>query len=119
MGRRRKPPKEEVMNDASKRSPGHANHAILLWLRRGLPTMVLVCVLGTVAAWGHYTSWKFPSLSDLTGKAAPEKEDWCAQHSVPESLCVECNESLMPKTKATWCRKHGVFNCPFEYPEGA
>jgi cobalt-zinc-cadmium efflux system membrane fusion protein len=93
--------------------------AIFVWLWRALPTMVLVCALAGIALGGHYTGWKFPKFSDLTGNGTREKEDWCPQHSVPESLCVECNESLMPRAKATWCRTHGVFNCPFERPEVA
>ena len=37
-------------------------------------------------------------------------EDWCGEHSVPESACTRCNPSLAAAFKATndWCNEHGV-----------
>jgi hypothetical protein len=37
-------------------------------------------------------------------------EDWCAEHSVPESQCTRCDPSLVPAFKATgdWCPEHGL-----------
>ncbi len=37
-------------------------------------------------------------------------EDWCGEHSVPESQCTQCNGSLIAAFKATgdWCEEHGV-----------
>jgi hypothetical protein len=37
-------------------------------------------------------------------------EDWCGEHSVPESVCTRCNPSLVAAFKATddWCVEHGL-----------
>ena len=59
-----------------------------------------------------------PTFSALTGQAEPEVADWCDEHGVPESICVECDESLMPKTPDFgWCSKHGIHNCVLDHPE--
>lgn len=36
--------------------------------------------------------------------------DWCKEHGVPESVCAQCNESLVAgfKTKGDWCEEHSV-----------
>jgi len=36
--------------------------------------------------------------------------DWCAEHSVPESECTQCNPSLVEKYKASgdWCVGHSL-----------
>lgn len=90
-------------------------------IRRALaavPNLLILGLLGAVGWWGHHTGWKLPKFSQLTGNGAAEKDDWCAEHSVPDSECVECNACLMPRCKAvTWCRVHGVHECPFEHPE--
>jgi len=84
---------------------------------RGAPTALVVALLAGIAFWGHHTGWTVPKFSEIFRDGAPAKVDWCAEHSVPESICVECNEALLPKGKSTWCRKHGVHACPFEHPE--
>lgn len=82
------------------------------------PTLVVMTLLAAIAWWGHHTGWALPKFSELfSGGRASAADDWCAEHAVPESVCVECNPSLMPKSKSTWCRKHGVHNCLFEHPE--
>ena len=89
-------------------------------LRRAFPTMIVLGVLAGLALLGHQTGWTIPKFSDLTGNGKPEKDDWCAEHAVPESICVECNKDLGPKTPTFgWCRKHGVFDCPLDHPEVA
>lgn len=37
-------------------------------------------------------------------------EDWCGEHSVPESKCTLCNASLVATFKAVndWCAEHSV-----------
>lgn len=37
-------------------------------------------------------------------------EDWCGEHTVPESACTRCNPSLIAAFKATndWCVEHGL-----------
>jgi cobalt-zinc-cadmium efflux system membrane fusion protein len=86
------------------------------WFSEGAATALLVLALVGLAAWGHYTGWTMPKFSELFG-AAKGPDDWCAEHSVPESICVECNESLLPRIKDVYCRKHGVHYCPLERPE--
>jgi cobalt-zinc-cadmium efflux system membrane fusion protein len=82
-------------------------------------SLALGCAAG-VAYLGHRTDWALPKFSVLRGAAAPPKDDWCAEHGVPESACVECDKSLLPPAKdAGWCRTHGVPNCPLEHPEVA
>jgi cobalt-zinc-cadmium efflux system membrane fusion protein len=92
----------------------------LHWLPEGLlPTICVVLALATLAFWGHETGWKLPAFSALTG-GSDEDDDWCADHAVPESICVECNSDLLPRTRAYgWCKLHGVHQCPLEHPEVA
>jgi cobalt-zinc-cadmium efflux system membrane fusion protein len=89
------------------------------WLRHSGPTLLVLALLGGVAVWGHETGWTLPRFSSLIGGDSATKDDWCEEHAVPESICVECNESLMPRFKPTFCKIHGVHNCPFERPEVA
>ena len=89
------------------------------WLRRALPTFLVLAALGGLAFLGHHFGWTVPKFDELLGNGQAAKDDWCKEHSVPESACVECNESLMPKAKSIWCDTHGVHNCPFEHPEVA
>lgn len=91
------------------------------WLFRTLPSLLVFACLGGLLGWGHHTGWRLPKFSALTeGTAENVKEDWCAEHGVPESICVECNPNLMPKPKAFgWCKLHGVHDCPLCHPEVA
>ncbi len=86
----------------------------LAWLNRAGPMVLVLVVLGGVSYLGHRTGWSVPKFAEVFGGSHSVKDDWCAEHSVPESICVECNKSLMPKLKTTWCEQHGIHNCPFE-----
>jgi cobalt-zinc-cadmium efflux system membrane fusion protein len=89
-------------------------------VRRLIPTVLVLCALGGLALWGHETGWTIPKFSSLTGSAGQDQDDWCAEHAVPESICVECNTTLSSKPATFgWCEKHGVFDCPLEHPEVA
>ena len=93
---------------------------ILKGLMRAIPTALVLAALGGLAFWGHRSGWTIPKFSVLTGPATTDKDDWCAAHAVPESLCVECNADLLPATKKYgWCKKHGIPNCPLEHPDVA
>ena len=48
-----------------------------------------------------------PILLDLSDT---DSEDWCSEHSVPESECTKCNTSLIDKYKASgdWCVGHSL-----------
>jgi cobalt-zinc-cadmium efflux system membrane fusion protein len=92
--------------------------AAFLWLVRVFPTLAVLLALAGLAYWGHHTGWALPKFSSLAGTEHDDKDDWCNEHDVPESLCVECKPSLLPKAKEFgWCKKHGVPDCLFEHPE--
>ena len=91
----------------------------LRWLINSGPTLLVILLLGAVAALGHHTDWKLPSFSELTG-VTTTRDDWCAEHGVPEALCIECNSELMPEPKRYgWCKIHGVHDCPLCHPDVA
>ena len=47
-------------------------------------------------------------------------DDWCEEHGVPESICVECNpQDYPPRELYGWCRVHGVHECPLHHPDVA
>ena len=96
-------------------------------LRRGLslllgsigPTLVLAG-FAAVFYFGHQNDWKIPKFAALIGRSETVVSDWCEEHSVPESICVECDPTLMPKgPDYGWCEVHGVHNCVLEYPDVA
>lgn len=93
-------------------------------LRRALgqlfPFAVTVgCVAGMVAL-GTATHWKLPKASALRGETKADEDDWCKEHGVPESGCVECRADLLPRAKAHgWCKTHGVSECPLCHPDVA
>ncbi|MDB5309312.1 MAG: czcB 4 [Gemmataceae bacterium] len=82
-----------------------------------LPTVVVLALAGAVGWYGHHSGWRMPKFSDLNGHVT-EKDDWCGEHGVPESGCVECDPTLMPRAKARgWCERHGVPECTLCNPE--
>ena len=88
------------------------------WLRRVVPTVVVIALLAGLAIWGHSTDWKIPKFSQLVGGAPSKPADWCEEHGVPESICIACNAKLMPKGQLYgWCAEHGVAECVLDHPE--
>jgi cobalt-zinc-cadmium efflux system membrane fusion protein len=82
-----------------------------------LPTLLVLAGAGAVGWWGHHTGWTLPKFSELKGETA-EPDDWCAEHNVPESACIECDDKLMPKgTPRGWCKEHGIPECVHCNPE--
>jgi cobalt-zinc-cadmium efflux system membrane fusion protein len=94
---------------------------ILGWLPQGtFPTLLVVFALAALAYWGHETGWQLPAFSALSGSADADDDDWCVEHAVPESICIECHPNLLPRGEAHgWCSVHGVHECPFEHPDVA
>ncbi|MCC7086521.1 MAG: efflux RND transporter periplasmic adaptor subunit [Pirellulales bacterium] len=91
---------------------------ILSLLRRHIPTLTVMAVLVGLGIYGHRSGWKLTKFSVLTGVASTEREDWCEEHGVPESQCVECHPDLLPRGKDYgWCKEHGVHDCPLCHPE--
>lgn len=110
------PPTTEPI--ASPAAPRRPRYAIWPWITKMVPTAAVVGVLVGLAVWGHSTDWKLPKFSALLGNGDSIKRDWCEEHSVPESKCVECNPDLLPKgPDYGWCAEHGVHNCPLHHPD--
>lgn len=86
--------------------------------RFGGTTLVLV-LLGLVGYWGHRTGWRAPKLSELRGAQAPEAEDWCEAHNVPDSKCLACHPEIAGEDPNDWCKEHGVpeSKCTVCHPE--
>ncbi|MBS0205787.1 MAG: efflux RND transporter periplasmic adaptor subunit [Planctomycetes bacterium] len=83
-----------------------------------VPNLVVFSMLGVVMYVGHHTDWKLPTMSALMGTAPVAADDWCAEHLVPESVCIECHPELLPKPKLNgFCREHGVAECVIHHPE--
>jgi len=100
--------------------PAKPTESLLARWSRALPTLLILAVLGGIAVLGHHTRWKLPKFSLLTGNGEAVPDDWCAEHSVPESICVVCKPDLLPQGKPFgWCKKHGVHECPLCHPEVA
>lgn len=94
--------------------------AVWIWLWRAIPTATVVGVLTGLAIWGHSTDWTLPKFSSLLGNGVEETDDWCQEHNVPESRCIECHVKLLPRDKNYgWCEKHGVAQCPLHHPDVA
>jgi cobalt-zinc-cadmium efflux system membrane fusion protein len=88
------------------------------WVGQVVPTTLVVVGIIALAVWGHENDWTIPKFSELFGGKDMEVVDWCEEHNVPESQCVECNKSLLPAgTDYGWCSAHGVMQCPLEHPD--
>lgn len=85
---------------------------------RAVPNLVVFCLLGGVMYLGHHTGWKMPKMSEVLGSATVANDDWCAEHLVPESACIECQTELVPKGKPLgFCKEHGVAECVIHHPD--
>jgi len=111
------PPAVEPQQDQLRRRPAFCRFA---WLWSNLPTFMVLGVIAGVGYYGHRSDWKLPRFSTLVGAAPAEQDDWCQEHAVPESQCVECNADLLPRgPEYGWCSEHGVFDCPLDHPDVA
>ncbi len=94
--------------------------AILGRLAQAAPTLLVMGALAGLGLFGHHYGWKIPKFSELTGSAVVAPSDWCEEHGVPESVCVECDPYLLPAgPDYGWCEVHGVHNCTLEHPDVA
>jgi cobalt-zinc-cadmium efflux system membrane fusion protein len=79
--------------------------------------IVFLLIAGTIYI-GHHTGWKLPKFSQLTGNSMATISDWCSDHLVQESKCVECKTDLLPKVaEFGFCNEHGVAECVIHHPE--
>ena len=89
-----------------------------LALARGIPTLLVLGMLGGMAWWGHHHGWGLPKFSELAGTNKNNGELWCDEHGVPEADCISCNADLMPKGELYgWCKEHGVHECVLHNPQ--
>jgi membrane fusion protein, heavy metal efflux system len=87
-------------------------------LVRALPNVIIFGLLAAVLAFGHHSGWKMPKASELFGPRTIADADWCSEHLVPESACIECQDDLFPKAEEFgFCRAHGVAECVNCHPE--
>jgi membrane fusion protein, heavy metal efflux system len=94
--------------------------SLLVSIAGTLPSLFVVMALVGLGYWGHHVGWKLPKFSELNGAITTQDDDWCAEHGVLESQCVECKPDKFPKPKDYgWCQEHGVHQCPFDHPDVA
>jgi len=96
------------------RADGEAKgaNAWIGWLRRAVPTALVLAALGGLAYWGHHTGWNFAATG---GHGSPAGHDG----STPGKLMwAEAGESS-PAKRLGWCKAHGVLDCTFDHPEVA
>jgi cobalt-zinc-cadmium efflux system membrane fusion protein len=111
------PPADPRTAEAGRRAG--RGRSVLGCLARAVPNLLVLLSLAALGYWGHQTGWKLPKFAEVGGGETP-KDDWCEEHGVPESRCVECQADLMPRRVSHgWCDAHGVFDCPWEHPEVA
>jgi cobalt-zinc-cadmium efflux system membrane fusion protein len=84
----------------------------------GIPNLIVFALLAAVFYFGHHTGWKMPKLGAMFAAQTGAVDDWCADHLVPASNCVECREGLLPRPpEFGFCRAHGVAECVICHPE--
>jgi cobalt-zinc-cadmium efflux system membrane fusion protein len=82
------------------------------------PNVAVIGFLAAIFYLGHRFEWKMPSMATLRGEAAAPAEDWCLEHLVPESVCIECQPDLLPRPpEFGFCKEHGVAECVLCHPE--
>jgi cobalt-zinc-cadmium efflux system membrane fusion protein len=87
-------------------------------LLRGIPTLIVLVMLASLAYWGHHFGWRLPKFSQLAGTTEIDGQLWCDAHGVPEADCIACNADLMPKGELFgWCAEHGVHECVLHHPQ--
>lgn len=101
-------------------SPSKASRGLLASAIHMLPTLAVIACLAAVGVYGHHYHWKLPQFAELTGSVPSADDDWCEEHGVPESQCVECNPDLFPpEPDYGWCTEHGIHNCTLHHPGAA
>jgi cobalt-zinc-cadmium efflux system membrane fusion protein len=89
-------------------------------LGRRIPGIFALALIAGLMWLGFRTGWRLPKFSVLMGRSTAPADDWCEEHAVPDSICVECKKDCMPRQKEFgWCRNHLVHECPYCHPEVA
>lgn len=113
---------EQVVLERSVRPPAVTPRPWGAIFRKGIAHLVATAVASAFVvaflAVGFATGWNLPKFSAMRGVHGPDKDDWCSEHNVPESICVECKKKDAGHSKDLgWCRVHGVHDCPLCRPE--
>lgn len=81
----------------------------------GMSLLLAVVLIAAACSKNEVSAPRDPAPADPAAHAPASvvpgsHEDWCGEHSVPESLCTRCNPSLIAAFKATndWCAEHGL-----------
>lgn len=90
------------------------------WLKRiahAFPGTLLILIGFTAVFYiGRKYEWQLPKFATIIGTEIEQRDDWCSDHSVPASICIECKPELMPhKEDFGWCSQHGIHNCVLEH----
>ena len=110
----------EQAADNAPATPARGRPRVRHFVHGAMSLLLAAAALAGLAIAGQRLGWKMPKFSQLLGSSAEEKDDWCEEHCVPDSLCVECHPELLPKGKEYgWCREHGVHECPLCHPDVA
>jgi len=101
--------------------------SIISWLFGFVPSLLILGLLGYVGVWGLQNDWDTNTLPIFGETKKPETpSDWCDDHVVPKSICIECSRDKKTKTVSIsgettnqygWCDTHGVHECPLEHPD--
>ncbi len=98
-------------------SAGSASQPQSAWADR-IGYALTFLILAGVFTLGMIFDWKIPSYSSLVHGKQEEVDDWCPEHAVPESICVDCQEGLYPELpRFGYCKEHGVEDCVIHHPE--
>src|SRR5262249_42702733 len=112
--------KNAAQTTPAESTAGGASPASRRRIFRTIGVAVAFSALIAVGVYGHLHDWKLPAFSSLGGGGAPEEDNWCDAHGVPESQCMECNLKEFPRDKDYgWCQEHGVAQCPLHHPDVA
>ncbi len=72
-----------------------AGSSLVRWILSTSSTALVWISLGGFAWWGHLTDWKFSQASSNRSMIA-DLSDWCGDHGVPQSICVNCQNPREP-----------------------
>ena len=113
------PPETAASSPPSEQPEMSLRRRFVGWLIRSIPTAIVLTVLAGLGWWGHHSGWALPKFSEVAGEAKALPDDWCEEHGVPETMCVECNPDEYPERELHgWCKVHGVHECPLHHPLG-
>jgi cobalt-zinc-cadmium efflux system membrane fusion protein len=99
--------------------PARKQGSLLQVVISALPAVAVFAVLGGVALWGHLSHWKFPVAAAVGGNSNDgNSDDWCDEHAVPNSICVECNPGKFPDVPHfDWDADYGIPDNVLAHPE--